>query len=198
MLKRIVCLICVLMLTGCSSKSVAPPSIDVRLGFLILDGNGIASKPFSDVADYAVEWQTKPTWTALPIWVSGNLDGKVLRNATASSYSYKVGTSDAADAYYHVITEGYQEGFEDLWTEVYNKLNNIQDVTPIDSTILSDILKDIHGDTKYGTLQDTVTDALVLVKNVNDNGPSKEYNAEAEKLYNQFYAWLHNFSTDSL
>ncbi len=191
------CCLC-LILGACSSNS--QETKDVQLGFLTLDGNGIANHPFSDIAQLAVEWEenAKPEWTALPIWVTGTLDDKVLRNATASSYSYTIGTSEEADAYYTIIADGYQEQFEDLWTEVYNKLNGVVEFSVIDASVPADIISLVYGDESYGTLRDTMTDALALIREVNEDGPSETYNEEAGRIYNEFYRWLYNFSVDSL
>ena len=46
------CCLC-LILGACSSNS--QETKDVQLGFLTLDGNGIANHPFSDIAQLAVE-----------------------------------------------------------------------------------------------------------------------------------------------
>lgn len=191
------CCLC-LILGACSSNS--QETKDVQLGFLTLDGNGIANHPFSDIAQLAVEWEenAKPEWTALPIRVTGTLDDKVLRNATASSYSYTMGTSEEADAYYTIIADGYQEQFEDLWTEVYNKLNGVVEFSVIDASVPADIISLVYGDESYGTLRDTMTDALALIREVNEDGPSETYNEEAGRIYNEFYRWLYNFSVDSL
>lgn len=199
MIKRLLCIFGVLLLTGCSpAKPVDNVVQNVELGFLTLDGNGIAEHPFSDDAKYTVEWTEKPSWTALPIMVSGELEGTVLSDATASSYSYTMGTTDEADAYYTVITAGYQERFEDLWTDIYDIMNGVEEYTSVDSTVLSDALSTIHGDEKYGYLQDILTEALVVVKDMEESGPSDELNIKAGEVYNQFYGWLYSFSTDSL
>ena len=67
------------LLTGCAqSKNAATPSdaLTPVLGFLTVDGEGIASHPFSREPEYIVEWapEQEPEWTALPIWVSGKLE----------------------------------------------------------------------------------------------------------------------------
>lgn len=199
MAKRLLCILGVLLLTGCSpAKPVDNIVQNVELGFLTLDGNGIATHPFTTEATYVVEWKEKPSWTALPIMVSGKLEGTILSDATASSYSYTMGTTDEADAYYTVITEGYQERFEDLWAEIYDIMNEGKDYAALDSTVLSDALNTIHGDAKYGYLQDILTEALMVVKGLEENGPTAELNIKAGEVYNQFYGWLYSFSTDSL
>ena len=201
-MKRVISLLlcgCLCLMLGACNRDVQETK-DVQLGFLTLDGNGVAYHPFSDVAQLAVEWQenAKPAWTALPIWVTGTLDDKVLRNATASSYSYTMGTSEEADAYYTIITDGYQEQFEDLWTEVYDKLNGVVEFSAIDASVPADIINIVYGNESYGTLRDTMTDALALIREVNEDGPSETYNEEAGRIYNEFYRWLYNFSVDSL
>lgn len=196
LLKIGICVMLALTLMSCNKEQPR----DVKLGFLTLDGNGIANHPFSDAPVLAVEWkeEKRPDWTALPVWVTGNLDGDIIRDAVASSYSYTMGTNEKADAYYTIITKGYQEKFEDLWSEVYDKLNGIVEFSTIDATVPADIIRLVYGNNNYGTLRDTMTDALALIRNVNNDGPRDEYNKEAERIYNEFYRWLYNFSVDSL
>ena len=109
-----------------------------------------------------------------------------------------MGTSEEADAYYTIIADGYQEQFEDLWTEVYNKLNGVVEFSVIDASVPADIISLVYGDESYGTLRDAMTDALALIREVNEDGPSETYNEEAGRIYNEFYRWLYNFSVDSL
>lgn len=196
LLKIGICVMLALTLMSCNKEQPR----DVQLGFLTLDGNGIANHPFSDIPALTVEWkeEKRPDWTALPVWVTGNLDGDIIRDAVASSYSYTMGTNEKADAYYTIITKGYQEKFEDLWSEVYDKLNGIVEFSTIDATVPADIIRLVYGNNNYGTLRDTMTDALALIRNVNNDGPRDEYNKEAERIYNEFYRWLYNFSVDSL
>ncbi len=196
LLKIGICVMLVLTLMSCNKEQPK----DVQLGFLTLDGNGIANHPFSDTPVLAVEWreEKRPDWTALPVWVTGNLDGDTIRDAVASSYSYTMGANEKADAYYTIITKGYQEKFEDLWSEVYDKLNGIVEFSTIDATVPADIIRLVYGNNNYGTLRDTMTDALALIRDVNNDGPRDEYNKEAERIYNEFYRWLYNFSVDSL
>lgn len=191
-----ICILMIVTLTACANTEPK----DAQLGFLTLDGKGLSSHPFSDKADIVIEWGEtgRPDWTALPIWVTGILEDGVLHNSVASSYRYTMGTTDAADAYYTIITDGYQEEFEDLWTDVYNKLNGVVPFSEIDATVPADIIALVYGDDSYGTLRDTMTDALALIRNINADGPTKEYNEEAGRVYNEFYRWLYNFSADSL
>lgn len=191
-----VCTLIIVILSACANTEPK----DVQLGFLTLDGNGLSSHPFSDEADIVVEWGKtgRPDWTALPIWVTGVLKDDVLHDSVASSYSYTMGTTEAADAYYTIITDGYQEEFEDLWTDVYNKLNGVVPFSEIDATVPADIITLVYGDDSYGTLRDIMTDALALIRNINADGPTAEYNEEAGRVYNEFYRWLYNFSVDSL
>ena len=195
-LRTVMCVLVIITLTACAE---AQPK-EAQLGFLTLDGNGLANHPFSQEANIAVEWSKgeRPSWTALPIWVTGTLTDGSLHSAVASSYSYTMGTTSEADAYYTIITGGYQEQFEDLWTEVYNKLNGVVPFSQIDATLPADIITLVYGDDSYGTLRDTMTDALALIRNVNEDGPTTEYNEEAGRIYNEFYRWLYNFSVDSL
>lgn len=197
LLKVCLCFVLIHTLTACSG--VTQPK-DAQLGFLTLDGNGISNHPFSDTATVVVEWDKggRPDWTALPIWVTGILRDGVLHDAIATSYSYTMGTNEKADAYYTIITKGYQESFEDLWSEVYDKLNGVVEFSAIDATAIADIIRLVRGDDSYGQLRDIMTDALALIKSVNEDGPTKEYNVEAERIYNEFYRWLYNFSVDSL
>lgn len=199
-------LLCATLLIGCTTEQQAATPSDATvmsafLGFLTVDGYGIAEHPFSREPEHEVEWLEgeMPLWTALPIWVSGTVeeDGTIT-NAAPSSYSYTVGTNDTADAYYNIIVSGSQEKFEDLWTEVYNKLNGVEEFSAIDSTPLQEILDYVYGDEKYGYLQDILTEGLVLIKDINENGPSAEYDESANKIYNNFYAWLYAFSTSDL
>lgn len=191
-----------LLLVGCaqSNNTVATPSdaLTPVLGFLTVDGQGLASRPFSREPEYVIEWKEEPQWTALPIWVSGELEEAKLIDAVPSSYSYTIGTTEAADAYYNVIISGIQQNFEVLWTEVYDKLNNQREFSEINAEPLMEIIDYIHGDTKYGTLIDTVTDGLMLIKEINENGPSTEYDQRAYVIYQEFYAWLSSFTVDDL
>lgn len=191
-----------LLLVGCTqnSSNVATPSgaLTPVLGFLTVDGQGLASHPFSREPEYIIEWKEEPQWTALPIWVSGELEEAKLVDAVPSSYSYTIGTTEAADAYYNIIVSGIQQNFEVLWTEVYDKLNNQREFSEINAEPLMEIIDYIHGDTKYGTLIDTVTDGLVLIKEINENGPSPEYDQRAYVIYQEFYAWLSSFTVDDL
>lgn len=197
LLKVCLCFVLIHTLTACNSGTQPK---DAQLGFLTLDGNGISNHPFSDTATVAVEWGKggRPNWTALPIWVTGILRDGVLHDAIATSYSYTMGTNEKADAYYTIITKGYQERFEDLWSEVYDKLNGVVEFSAIDATVTADIIRLVRGDDSYGQLRDIMTDALALIKSVNEDGPTEEYNEEAERIYNEFYRWLYNFSVDSL
>lgn len=197
LLRVCLCIVLIYTLTACSN-STQPK--DAQLGFLTLDGNGISNHPFSDTAIVVVEWGNngRPDWTALPIWVTGVLQDGVLHDAIATSYSYTMGTNEKADAYYTIITKGYQERFEDLWSEVYDKLNGVVEFSAIDATVTADIIKLVRGDDSYGQLRDIMTDALALIRSVNEDGPTEEYNEEARRIYNEFYRWLYNFSVDSL
>lgn len=191
------------LLTGCAqSTNVATPSdaLTPVLGFLTVDGEGIASHPFSREPEYIVEWapEQEPEWTALPIWVSGKLEDAKIYEAVPSGYKYTIGTNDAADAYYNVIVSGIQQNFETLWTEVYAKLNGEVAFEEINAEPLAEIIDYIHGDEKYGTLIDTVTDGLMVIKDINENGPSEEYDYRAYTVYQDFYAWLSSFTTDDL
>lgn len=191
------------LLTGCAqSTNVATPSdaLTPVLGFLTVDGEGIASHPFSREPEYIVEWapEQEPEWTALPIWVSGKLEDAKIYEAVPSGYKYTIGTNDAADAYYNVIVSGIQQNFETLWTEVYAKLNGEVEFEEINAEPLAEIIDYIHGDEKYGTLIDTVTDGLMVIKDINKNGPSEEYDYRAYTVYQDFYAWLSSFTTDDL
>lgn len=182
--------------------NVATPSdaLTPVLGFLTVDGEGIASHPFSREPEYIVEWapEQEPEWTALPIWVSGKLEDAKIYEAVPSGYKYTIGTNDAADAYYNVIVSGIQQNFETLWTEVYAKLNGEVEFEEINAEPLAEIIDYIHGDEKYGTLIDTVTDGLMVIKDINENGPSEEYDYRAYTVYQDFYAWLSSFTTDDL
>lgn len=186
--------------TSGSNDSVATPAdaSEGVFGFLTVDGNGLSAHPFETEADYTIEWaDNRPAFTALPVWVTGDFEDTIIRNATALGYQYELGTSDAADAYYTVIAEGWQGGFEDLFVDIYNYLNMDVDVE-IDGTVLNTILTNIHGDTKYGYLQDIVTEALVLVKDIQENGRQDNYNIRAKEVYNDFYSWLHEISIDEI
>ena len=183
-------------------SDVATPSVAMNtqayLGFLTTDGNGVASHPFQIEHDYDVVWEVEPMWTALPVYVSGDIDGNVISNAKAYTYEYDIGTNEIADAYYLVIEEGYQERFENLFCEIYDKLNGIQKFSEIDGTPIQGFLRLVGNDERYGNLRDHLTDALVVVKEYNDNGPSDELNDLALEAYNGVYRWLFSFSTTYL
>ena len=68
----------------------------------------------------------------------------------------------------------------------------------INAEPLAEIIDYIHGDEKYGTLIDTVTDGLMVIKDINKNGPSEGYDYRAYTVYQDFYAWLSSFTTDDL
>lgn len=185
--------------SGSSSEIATPADVSEGVfGFLTVDGEGLSAHPFETEADYMIEWaESKPAFTALPVWVTGDFEDTIIRNATALGYQYELGTSDKADAYYTVIAEGWQEGFEDLFVDIYDYLNSDIEIA-IDGTILDTILTSIHGDTKYGYLQDIVTEALVLVRDIQDNGRHESYNERAKEIYNDFYSWLHEISIDEI
>ena len=175
-----------LLLSGCSVKE------ETIMGFMSLDGQGISEHPFDTDADITVGWKDgTPEFVALPIYVSGDVSDTHISDAT-----YEVYSTTETNPYCHVIEEGYQEGIEDLFTEIYGKLNGEIEMSYIDGDILNKALSDIHGDSEYGTLQDTLTDMLMLVKNINEQGVTEEFNTEAVTLYNNFYQWLYSWTAD--
>lgn len=185
-----------------TQEAVATPAnayhTQAYLGFLTTDGSGVASHPFQIEHDYDVEWEIKPSWTALPVYVSGDVEDNIIHNAKAYEYKYEEGTEATADAYYTIIEDGYQEKFEDLFCEIYDKLNGIQEFSEIDGTALQDFIHLVGNNEVYGTLRDHLTDALVVVKDYNESGPSEELNDLAFSAYNGVYSWLFSFSTEHL
>lgn len=204
-IKRLIPLVLSIMLVGCSSSNVveseATPS-DAnfeKVMFLTTDGGGVSSHPFDYGGEYTVTWSEKPGWTALPVVVHGKVDGTNITDAVASPYSYTRGTTDAADAYYNVIEYGYQEKFEDLFVEIYDKLNGEMEDSNIDATALQQFLEFIGNDTKYGKLRDYLTDALVVVKEHNEGKYDKaDLNDRASTAYNGVYHWFFSFNVDDL
>lgn len=207
-IKKLVPLVLAVMLVGCSSsdssessEAVATPSEASfeQVMFLTTDGGGVSSHPFDYGGEYTVEWSEQPSWTALPVVVHGEIDGTTITDATATPYQYTRGTTDAADAYYNVIEYGYQEKFEDLFVEIYDKLNDEMEDSNIDATPLQQFLEFIGSDTKYGNLRDYLTDALVVVKEHNDGNYDKtDLNERASIAYNGVYHWFFSFSVDDL
>lgn len=201
-LYRAISLLLVLVLTSTLISCKKSGEEDERTGikgFLSLDMSGVSVHPFQPTCDIAVEWgEEQPIFVALPIVVIGAQHGDTFVAETWGLYDYEKGTSDSYDAYYDIIELGYQERFEELWTEVYDKLNGVEEFSEINAGVLSDILQHIYQDEKYGNLRDIVTDCLVLVNDINTNGPSDEYNQKAGTLYNNFYTWLCNISAVDL
>lgn len=187
-----------------ATSSSAIEDRSLATGFFTLDGKGIASRPFMTESELNVIYLNgePTTFTALPIMLSGYMsdDSTVLNVEDWGLYPYEMGTTGAADAYYTCIQSGWQEGFEDLWSEVYDVLNNDDGVEhgAIDASLLQEILSEVYGKEEYGDLRDIVTDCLVLIKDINTNGPSEEYNQQALNYYNRFYSWLCNFSVEFL
>lgn len=204
-IKRFIPLVLVVALTGCatstSQESVATSSEASfeQVLFLTTDGGGLSTHPFDYGGEYTVEWKEQPSWTALPVVIHGDINGTEVSNATATPYEYTRGTTDAADAYYNVIEYGYQEKFEDLFVEIYDKLNDVMEDSAIDATPLQEFLEFIGSDTKYGDLRDNFTDALVVVKEHNDGNYDKaDLNERASNAYNGVYHWFFSFGVDDL
>lgn len=193
-----------LLLSACTNKEIVQEVASsssaefVFFGFLTTDGSGCSSKPFQLHGEYSVEWEVRPEWTALPIYVVGDLDGEVIKSASTKGYQYTVGTTPVADAYYTMITEGYQQTFEDTFTEIYNKLNDIEPDSPIDATGIADILSFVSTKEEYGDMRDILTDAVVLIKDYNEGGDEEALNEQALYIYTRMYSWLSNFSTSDL
>lgn len=175
---------------------------DIAVGFLTMDGVGIASRPFMLEPEIKVTWvrDAPEEFIALPLIMYGKAEeeGKQLTVYYYELFPYEYGTTGAADAYFTCIEKGWQEGFEDLWTEVYNQLNDVEERKEINPVICQEILNYVYGKEEFGDLRDIVTDCLVLINDINLNGPSEEYNAYAQDYYNRFYSWLCNFSVDLL
>lgn len=194
-MRRVLVLVCLLfMLTGCSKETSCVK------GFMTIDGQGISDYPFSVEVDTAL---TLPddynlVWTALPIEVYGTVQNdNSIRVDKIIGYDLLSVQSDEVTAYTDIIQYGYQERFEDLWCDVYDRLNGMSHATEeLDIAVLQDILQHIYGEEKYGDLRDTITDCLMVVKHVNDGEITDELNTEAGVLYNKFYAWLRQFSID--
>lgn len=175
----------------------------LAIGFFTLDGEGIASRPFMSESELNVVYLTSEptTFTALPLIFKGYVgEDNTLYVEHWGLYPYEMGTTGAADAYYTCIQNGWQEGFEDLWSEVYDVLNDETgaEYEAIDASLLQEILQSVYGNDEYGDLRDIVTDCVVLIKDINTNGPSEEYNQQALNYYNRFYSWLCNFSVELL
>lgn len=175
---------------------------DIAVGFLTLDGKGIASRPFMTEYEIEISWgEVVPeSFSALPIILYGTAsgDGTFLAVNDWGVFPYEMGTTGAADAYMTCIQNGWQEGFEDLWSEVYDVLNEDGEHEQLNPVILQEILEGVYQKEEFGDLRDIVTDCLVLVNDINLNGPTDDYNLQAQDLYNQFYSWLTNFSVDML
>lgn len=190
-------------LIGCKKEEKPKPEDMYKFTttvFMTTNGSGVSHHAFDYAGDYTVEWAgDTPEWTALPIVVTGDLENKVISNATYKPYAYKIGTDSEVDAYYKVINGGYQEKFEDVFVEIYDKLNDEAEEGPIDATPIEEFLKLVGNDDVYGDLRDNFTDALVIVKEYNEGNYDKEnLNARAQAAYNKVYAWLFSMNTDKL
>lgn len=211
--EKFILLLLILMVLGClsivvvelpkrikdSAVATSSDAVTSVVGFLTLDGTGISDHPFDEESAVTCEWHDNeiPEFTALPLYVYGILEDNVLYDARPSVYQYELGTNDEADAYYTVIAEGWQEGIEDLFVDIYTYLNE-DDTVVVDGTILSTVLSSIHGDEKYGYLQDILTEALAICKSISDGEKSEELNQKAAEVYNDFYGWLYDFNVDKL
>lgn len=212
--KLILVLLAVVCLAGCSTGDKTPATgLDQAtssnastssnssiqyLGFLTTDGTGVADRPFQYDHVYDVEWDVRPYWTALPVYVVGEVEGGIITGAKAYEYKHTEGENSTVDAYYAIIEGGYQEDFETIFCEIYDKLNGAVEDSPIDGTPIQEFLSFVYDKEEYGTLRDILTDALVIVKEYNDGGDKEELNSRAYKVYNDMYSWLFSFSRDEL
>lgn len=165
-------------------------SFDTVSGFLTVDGSGLSSSPFMLEPEVTVNFKEDVSWTALPVQVNG-----FRFKDTVYAFRYrKLNIKDSSiDPYIHFISKGYQENFEDIWTEVYDKVNGVIEFSSIDATEINNILSDIHGDETFGNLQDVMTEALVLVKDLNEKGIEEDTNARAQSIYDGYMAWMRKF-----
>lgn len=171
-------------------------SHDSYVGFLTIDGRGLADNPFSTDAKYSIDWKDEgDRWTAMPVRITGKLEDNTIQDAVQSELKYK-NLNSKAELYRALIEGGHQEKFEDLWCEVYDILNRTTVHKTIDGTVVTDILRIAYSSPDDNSLRDIMTDAVALVKDVNENGPTTEYNTEAGLIYNAFYSWMHSISLE--